>query len=124
VGSVKEWRAKYEGDLRKRLFHFSVSCFQFLSSLPQKREYDVLRLQLSKSATSIGANYEEAQYSTYREFVARIRLVMREAVETEYWLKIINALGIGDAEKRNLLTSEIQEIVKMFGSILSKLKST
>jgi hypothetical protein len=58
--SVKEWRAKSEIDLRERLLNFSVNVIQFLSSLPLKREYEVLRIQLSKSATSIGANYEES----------------------------------------------------------------
>jgi len=120
--SVKEWRAKSEIDLRERLLNFSVNVIQFLSSLPLKREYEVLRIQLSKSATSIGANYEESQYSTYREFSAKIRIVMREAVETQYWLKIINEMQIRDDEERITLINEINEITRIFGSILSKLK--
>ena len=108
--------------MRERLLNFSVNVIQFLSSLPLKREYEVLRIQLSKSATSIGANYEESQYSTYREFSAKIRIVMREAVETQYWLKIINEMQIRDDEERITLINEINEITRIFGSILSKLK--
>ena len=96
---------------------------QFLSSLPLKREYEVFRIQLSRSATSIGANYEESQYSTYREFIARIRIVMREAAETKYWFKLIDKMQIGNREERENLTNEIDEIVRMFGSILSKINS-
>jgi len=121
--SVKEWRTKYEVDLRERLLNFSVNVMQFLSSLPLKREYEVFRIQLSRSATSIGANYEESQYSTYREFIARIRIVMREAAETNYWFKLIDKMQIGNREERENLTNEIDEIVRMFGSILSKINS-
>jgi len=121
--SVKEWRTKYEVDLRERLLNFSVNVMQFLSSLPLKREYEVFRIQLSRSATSIGANYEESQYSTYREFIARIRIVMREAAETKYWFKLIDKMQIGNREERENLTNEIDEIVRMFGSILSKINS-
>lgn len=120
-GIVKEWCRKYEVDLRKRLLNFSVAIIQFLSRLPNQKEYEVIRIQLSKSATSIGANYEESQYATYREFIAKIRIVMRETVETQYWLKIINKMQIGDPEKRVILVNEIDEIVHIFGSILSKL---
>jgi four helix bundle protein len=124
INSVKEWRAKYEVNLRERLLNFSVNVIQFLSSLPVKGEYEVFRIQLSKSATSIGANYEESQHATYREFTARLRIVMREAVETKYWLKIIDKMQIGDSEKRTLLVNEIDEIVRIFGAILSKFKDS
>ena len=120
--SVKDWQAKYANNLHERLLHFSVITIEFLGTLPHQREYEVLRSQLAKSATSIGANYEESQYATYREFIAKLRIVMREAVETQYWLKIINTMQIGDSAKRTWLVTEISEIVKMFGAILSKLK--
>jgi len=47
---------EFNEKLRERLLNFSVKIIQFLKSIPYKKEYDVLRYQLSKSATSIGAN--------------------------------------------------------------------
>ena len=47
---------KRNTDLRERLLDFSVSVLKFLHTLPYRKEYEVLRYQLSKSATSIGAN--------------------------------------------------------------------
>jgi len=40
---------------RERLLNFSVNILSLLKTLPYRKEYDVLRHQLSKSATSIGA---------------------------------------------------------------------
>ena len=61
---VKEVEKKYATDLRQRLLTYAVDTLKLLMSLPKKRELDVIRYQLSKSATSIGANYEEAQSSS------------------------------------------------------------
>jgi len=72
---IKDVKGKYEVDLKEKIFQFAVTCMQFLMSLPYKREIDLIRHQLSRSATSIGANFEEAQSMTYREFIQKIVLL-------------------------------------------------
>lgn len=52
---------KYEKDLEERVFRFAVDTIKFINTIPYKKEYDVFRYQLSKSATSIGANYPPRQ---------------------------------------------------------------
>ena len=111
---------EFNEKLRERLLNFSVKIIQFLKSIPYKKEYDVLRYQLSKSATSIGANYEESQASTYKEFINKNRIALREANESIYWLKIIQRLQIGNKENLENLISECKEISNIFGSIVSK----
>jgi four helix bundle protein len=119
ISLVFEKEAQYS-DLRERLLHFAVDSIKFIKTLPGNKEFDVLKYQYSKSATSIGANYEEAQSSTYKEFLAKLRISLREANESKYWLKIMNELNIGQLEKRKLLMSEIEAITKILGSITSK----
>jgi len=117
---VGEISGEYEIDLRQRLLEFSVLVIQFLSTFPNQKELNVFRYQLSKSATSVGANYEEAQNATFLEFVNRIRICVREASETHYWFKIIDKLELGSDGSRKHLLKESSEIVRIFGSILSK----
>ena len=50
-----------ENDLLYRTFIFGVNCLKFLKTLPSSYELNVIKVQLSKSSTSIGANYEESQ---------------------------------------------------------------
>ena len=107
-------------DFRERLLSFSVDTIKFLKTLPFRKEYDVLRYQLSKSATSIGANYEESQSSTYKEFFQRIKIALREANETIYWLKVIEKLNIADNKINIKLKNEAIEISLILGSIASK----
>ena len=78
-----------------------------ISLIPYKREYDVFRNQLSKSVTSIGANYQESQAASYAEFRQRIQICLRESRETVYWIKLLK---------------ESIEIKKIFGTIYNKVK--
>ncbi len=105
--------------LRERLLDFAVDILRFLNSLPYNKEFDVLKYQLSKSATSIGANYEESQASTHKEFITKNRIALREAKESLYWLKIIQKMQIGNKKTLENLISECKEITSMFGSIVS-----
>ncbi len=107
-------------EFRERLLNFAVSSITFLKTVPHKKEYDVLRTQLSRSATAIGANYEESQSSSYKEFLQRVKIALREANDTVYWLKIIRKLKICDDKSTTALLNEANEISKILGAIASK----
>ena len=111
---------KANEELKERLLDFAVNILNMLSKLPYKKEYEVIRFQLSRSATSIGANYEESQSSTYREFLQKVRIALRESNETKYWLNIIKKLKITETNYINLLIKEISEITNILGAIASK----
>ena len=115
-----ETKSKYKVDLDKRLLTFSVNIIKFLQTLPYKKEFEVFRYQLSKSATSIGANFEEAQSTTYKEFIQKLRISLREANESKYWLRVIKELNISNSKITDELLKEVEEISKILGSIVSK----
>ena len=118
---VHEKRCNYEVDLRHRLFLFAVNTFKFLDTIPYKKEYEVFRYQLSKSTTSMGANYEEAQGAfSRREFFSKVGICLKEAKESNYFFRIIDFLKIGDSDKKINLLSESDQLQKIFASILLK----
>ena len=108
---------------QERLLDFAVVIFQLVRSLPYKKEFEVFRIQLPKSATSMGANYEEAQAGSRAEFQHPIQICLREARETKYWLTLIKRLDIRDIRKLEPLIKESRELTLIFGSISSKIKS-
>jgi four helix bundle protein len=118
---VKDVEQKYDTDLKERIFNFAVNTLRMLMVRKGGKEIDVIKYQLSKASTSIGANYEEAQSSSDREFLNKLRIALREANESRYWLKIIIALDLADGQETTGLFSECTEIAKMLGSIVSKL---
>ncbi len=73
-----------ENDLLHRTFIFGVNCLKFLKTLPSSYELNVIKVQLSKSSTSIGANYEESQAgSSKADFRNKIRISLREKPESQ-----------------------------------------
>lgn len=67
-------------DLLDRTFHFGVDVLKLIRTLPKDSEYYIIRYQLGKSATSIGANYEESQPgSSKADFKNKVRIALKEA---------------------------------------------
>lgn len=109
-------------DLGDRLFEFAVRVIEFLKTLPYSPENKTIRTQLSKSACSSGANYEESQSgSSKADFVNKVRISLREMRESNYWLRIIkrtvNEVNISDLE---YLIKESTELKSILGSIVQK----
>lgn len=61
INIVREVERKYQIDLKDRLLKFAIDIIKFLFLLPFIKEMEVIRFQLSKSGTSIGANYSPSQ---------------------------------------------------------------
>ena len=110
----------YASSLSERLLRFAVEVIRLLGRIEKKKEYDVIKYQLSKAATSVGANYEESQCTTRREFPTKIRISEREALESKYWLRIILDLELLQDGKVKELIHESEEIAKILKTILRK----
>jgi len=78
----------------------------------------VIRNQMTKSGTSIGANYREANRARSRaDFRNRIKICESEASETQYWLEIIMGAEWLTGEKVMPEYSECSELLAIFTSI-------
>jgi four helix bundle protein len=77
-------------NLEERTVKFSGEVILFVKSLNRDVVNIPLINQLVKSATSIGANYCEANgASSRRDFKNKIFICKKEAKETKYWLQIM-----------------------------------
>jgi four helix bundle protein len=112
-----------EKDLEQRTKRFGLAVIKFCSSLPRTREGDVLARQLLRSATSIGANYREANRGVSRaDFANKIGTVQKEAAETQYWLELLLDSGLAGSGNAQELLKESSELLAIFASIGKKLK--
>jgi four helix bundle protein len=114
-----------ENDLLERLLKFSIRTIKFSRSLPNDVEIRNLRNQLSKSCSSPGANYEEAQAaSSKKDFHNKVKIGLREIRETNYWLRVIKGV-LFEGEKENeleCLLKESTELKNILGTIVRKTK--
>jgi four helix bundle protein len=77
-------------ELERRTRDFAIRVIGISVILPNTLEARIIREQLTKSGTSIGANYREANRSRSKaDFKNRIAICESEASETEYWLELL-----------------------------------
>ena len=115
---------EFAAQLEKRTKTFAINIIKMSSSIHYTPENKILRNQLTKSGTSIGANYRQANRSRSKaDFLNKIRICEGEANETTYWLEIIQELNLIDYQSILLIIKESFELLAIFTSIRSKLKS-
>src|SRR5205809_2598701 len=101
-----------EKDLEPRTKQFALQIIKFVSGLPRARDADILARQLLWSATSIGANYREANRGVSRaDFANKIGTVQKEAAETQYWLELLIESGIAANPSAQALLKEATELL-------------
>lgn len=104
----------------ERSFEFAVRVVRLCRFLDDKdRSTRTLASQLLRSGTSVGANIEEAQAGHSKaDFTAKMSIARKEARETLYWLKLLKAAEIIDADKLVDITKEADELVRILTSIV------
>ncbi len=112
-------------DIKERTFEFAVAVVRLCRG-PEKHSGTarILSSQLLRAGTSIGANVEEAQAGQSRaDFVNKYAIALKEARETTYWLRLLEATeGVNEDGCRQLL-GEAEEIGRIIGAIIVKAKS-
>jgi len=116
-----EEKRKFKVELENRTAEFAVSVFRFLDDLPQKTSSRVIGFQLGKAASSVGANYSEANRAeSADDFLHKIGIALKECSESYYWLGLLHRLYPTDASVEDLLT-ECEELLRLFQSIRTKM---
>src|SRR6266568_4464367 len=112
-------------ELGKRTKQFALKIIAFAATLPVGRIGDVIKYQLVKTGTSVGANYREANRAESRnDFIHKIGVVEKEAAETQYWLELSQEARLGSTQERQWLLQESGELLAIFTSIGKTTKRT
>lgn len=108
-------------ELGERTFFFAQQIIQLCNQLSNSTANRELTKQLIRSAGSVGANYIEANESiTKKDFRHKIMICLKEAKESNYWLRLISSSNGNNNEGCQELMQESGELVKIFASILNK----
>ena len=104
--------------LEMRTREFAIRIIRLSVKLPNTPEGRVLRNQLTKAGTSIGAYYREANRARSKaDFRNKISICESEASETQYWLEIIRELKWIFPDNLEPEYQEYSELVAIFTSI-------
>ena len=108
---------KSENKILELTFEFSLQIIELYKKLLQHNEY-VISKQLLRSATSIGANVEEANAAqSKKDFITKMAIASKEARETRYWLKLLSRSKLVDIDYTSYLDS-IEHIINILTKIV------
>ncbi|MBI5621649.1 four helix bundle protein [Candidatus Falkowbacteria bacterium] len=106
-------------DLEDRTATFGQTVIVLVSKIPHTIINNSLIDQLVRSATSVGANYMEADSaSSKKDFRYKISICKKEAKESIHWLRMVAVANQKYRNECQLLCQEAHELVLIFSAIL------
>lgn len=110
-------------DFEIRLENFSKEVLSCCSRIKETTITRPLISQWIRSATSIGANYCEANNaSSKKDFASKIYICKKESQETKYWIKLLTEVAPAEKGKLSELMDECQQFVLIFQKIIFTMK--
>jgi four helix bundle protein len=117
-GRDRKNNKEFAKELEKRTKRFAVRIIRLSTKLPNTPEARVVRYQMTKAGTSVGANYREANRARSKaDFRNKIDICETEASETQYWLEMIIEVGWLTREDLEWEYEECSELLAIFTSI-------
>ena len=109
---------EFSRELEKRTKKFAVRIIKLSAKLPNTPEARVIRTQITKAGSSVGANYREANRARSKaDFRNKIRICESEANEAQFWLEVIAEVGWLSWNEIKSDYDESSELLALFTSI-------
>ncbi len=113
----------YKMEIREKIRSFSLLVIKLSEKLDKNTATRVINYQLTKSGTSIYANYRAALRARSKaEFFSKLSICVEEADETEMWLELLITSKIVEGEELKTIHKESLEILKILASMRKKIK--
>jgi four helix bundle protein len=114
---MKENKGQY--DLENRTAKFSEDIIDLVRKTKKDITATPILNQLVRSATSVGANYCEANgASSKKDFKNKIYICKKEAKETKYWLQLLAKASIDNIQECRKHWQEAHELTMIFSKII------
>ena len=111
-----------ESILKDKAYLFALRIMKLSDYLEDQKRY-VLAKQILKAGTSIGANaVESGGASSKRDFLSKLSISFREALETHYWLRLLRDGQYIEEHLAASLLFDCDELIRMLSSITKTLR--
>lgn len=122
LASEEEKQKMQINDLAFDFANRIMRLYTFLTQESQNKEF-ITSKQIYRSGTSIGANLNEAQHpQSDADFLSKASIALKEARETEYWLRLLYHNGYIDKTLYDSLNHDIDRILRILITITTKVK--
>ena len=113
-----------ENKLLNQSLEFASKIIKLQQYLIKEKKESIISKQIIRSATSIGANINEANYgSSKQDFIAKMHIALKECAETEYWIRLLEKSEYITKEYSIELLDNYLSIKKMLVANLNTIKA-
>ncbi len=103
-----------ETNLKNRTQEFALAVLKYLETLPKGNPFMAISNQLTRCATSVGANYRAAlRGKSSADFIYKLKIVEEECDETMYFLELLMRLREEDGAVLKALHKEANELLSI-----------
>ncbi|MDL2244810.1 four helix bundle protein [Parabacteroides sp. OttesenSCG-928-J18] len=108
--------------LNQKSFSFAVRIVNLAKFLQSEKQEYIQSKQILRSGTSIGALICESEFAqSNQDFVNKLSISLKEANETDYWLRLLNATDYIDDRSHQSLSQDCDELIAM---LIASIKTT
>ena len=116
---------KADNAVQVKSYAFAIRIIKVYKYLIEEQKEYVLSKQLLRCGTSIGANIEEAiGGQSQKDFFAKLTISHKEARETKYWISLLRDTDYLTSEQSVSLLSDVEELLRIIGSIQKTLRNS
>ena len=103
---------------------FASEIIKLQKKLIKEKKETIISKQIIRSATSIGANINEANYANSKaDFISKMHIALKECAETEYWIRLLEKAEYISKEYAIDVLAQYLSIKKMLIASLNTIKS-
>ncbi len=116
---------KKQNILLEKTLYFASRIVKLHRYLLKEKHEVIISKQIIRSATSIGANANEAVYGISKaDFIAKLQISLKETAETEYWLRLLMMSEYITPKEGESLLCDCLEIKRILISTLNTAKDS
>ena len=113
-----------ENHLLNQSLEFAAKIIKLQKYLISEKKETIISKQIIRSATSIGANINEANYANSKpDFISRMHISLKECAETEYWIRLLEKSEYIEKEYAINMLNDCLSIKRMLIASLNTIKS-
>ena len=102
---------------------FALRIIKLYKFLLEERQEQIISRQVCRSGTSIGANLAESVFaSSSADFIHKMKIALKEANETIYWLELLLAAEYISDKEYQSISQDLKIIIGTLVNMVNKLK--
>ncbi len=110
---------KADNVIRQKTMDFAIRTMKLKRFLQMRKEFDISG-QVTRSGTAIGALVREAEYAeSKQDFIHKMRIALKEANETSYWLELLFKTDVLDENSYVSISEDNEELKRMLVCIIN-----